>query len=265
MADPSPQKPSPSSEPSTAELSSPENVPLVFPSADRSDSPDAPSSPEPAALEEPSTSAGPSTAVPRRPKKTKRSNKISTFVQFQRELLSCIRKDHGSSEAFVQEFHEKKTCADQVNFIYDSMMRYDLMQDKYTKDVKNDKKAKKHRDKADHLLVTGQPAAALELYTRSIMKAESEEMLGMAYANRSAALAKLDLFEEALMVRNVFVPVKRAKKKINKLWCSCFYWRLGVLLTWFCHCYTKSSFFFLLFLEYLLGPHCLESFGNLVK
>ncbi|XP_044253160.1 uncharacterized protein LOC123004111 [Tribolium madens] len=128
----------------------------------------------------------------------KKLGQISTFVQFQSQLLACVQDDTRNSGEFVRDFHKLGSNVEKVDFLYDKMRQYGLLDDKYTKDEKDDKKAKKHKEKGDKLFATGAYSKALQCYTRSVMKAKSPEVLAMAYANRSAALFKLEQFEEAL-------------------------------------------------------------------
>ncbi|EFA07768.1 hypothetical protein TcasGA2_TC005322 [Tribolium castaneum] len=117
---------------------------------------------------------------------------------FQSQLLACVQDDTRNSGEFVRDFHKLGSNVEKVDFLYERMRQYGLLDDKFTKDEKDDKKAKKHKEKGDKFFATGAFSKALQSYTRSVMKAKSSEALAMAYANRSAALFKLEQFEEAL-------------------------------------------------------------------
>ncbi|KAJ3645431.1 hypothetical protein Zmor_023089 [Zophobas morio] len=120
------------------------------------------------------------------------------IVAYETILKERVFEEFGEIDTFTQQFEALTTNHERVTYMYDYMVRYDLLKGRYWKDAKNDEVARRHKKKGDNNFARGDFPSALKHYTRCIMKAESGELRGLAYANRSAALFKLSLYRECL-------------------------------------------------------------------
>lgn len=92
------------------------------------------------------------------------------------------------------------TNTERVNFLLHKIGQYKL-DFALSKDEKDPAKSTEAREIGNRCFAEGKYLSALQLYTESIARAENKSInLALAYANRSAALFKLDLHRECLTV-----------------------------------------------------------------
>ncbi|RZC39061.1 SET, TPR 11, and/or zf-MYND domain containing protein, partial [Asbolus verrucosus] len=99
---------------------------------------------------------------------------------------------------YLNRFRALKTNQDRVNFVYKDLKKYNLFP-KFYKDKKDDATAIECRDRGNALFAEGSYSEAAIAYTRSISAAKSKGVLAIAYANRSACLFKLNMFQGCLV------------------------------------------------------------------
>ena len=122
------------------------------------------------------------------------------IVAYETILKERVFEEFGEIDTFTQQFEALTTNYERVTYMYDYMVRYDLLKGRYWKDLKNEQAARRHKKKGDNNFARGDIPSALKHFTRCLMKAETDELRGLAYANRSAALYKLNMYKECIEV-----------------------------------------------------------------
>ncbi|KAK9889713.1 hypothetical protein WA026_007095 [Henosepilachna vigintioctopunctata] len=112
-------------------------------------------------------------------------------------LVHALQTDGKISETSIQ-FASIPTPVGKINFVSDILKLYDIVP-KYVENFKNNEKSTELRRKGNEKFGLKKDEEALETYTYSVVTAENDsETLGLAYANRSAVLFKLKLYNECL-------------------------------------------------------------------
>ncbi|RZB38922.1 SET, zf-MYND, and/or TPR 11 domain containing protein [Asbolus verrucosus] len=97
----------------------------------------------------------------------------------------------------MKTFGSLKTNLERVDFGYEDLQKYNMFYE-FEKDDKNDTTSTKKRENGNVLFKEGKYREALDCYTVCILTAKTRRALSLAYANRSAALARLNLHNECL-------------------------------------------------------------------
>lgn len=103
---------------------------------------------------------------------------------------------------FTQKLKEIPDLDLRLDLMYSTLERCGLLRDRFIKDEKSDSKAIASKEKGNHCFIRGMYTEALSLYSKTLLNAKESEMLAVAYANRSASLFKLQLYQECVVVSN---------------------------------------------------------------
>ncbi|CAH1366474.1 unnamed protein product [Tenebrio molitor] len=112
-------------------------------------------------------------------------------------MENLLKNSRFKPSTHFKKFGELKTNLDRMNFVFRDMEKCKT-HPPFKKDKKDDTVAIKNRERGNIFFKSANYREALDCYTISILTAESNEILALAYANRSAALSKLDLLKECL-------------------------------------------------------------------
>lgn len=107
------------------------------------------------------------------------------------------------NDPIFQQVSKIPNIVGKINFIleFQSKLNIDNPGKHIIKDRKNNKQSSDLRIKGNELFISKKYEGALEMYTYSIAQAEDKsENLGLAYANRSAVLFRLEFYEECVKV-----------------------------------------------------------------
>ncbi|KAL3268766.1 hypothetical protein HHI36_007866 [Cryptolaemus montrouzieri] len=113
------------------------------------------------------------------------------------QLMRDLQNNHETEETSVR-FASIQSYSAKIDFIFELLEKYGRLPH-YLRDDKDNQESAELRKKGNKLFVANRDEEALKMYTDSVAVAEDKtEYLGLAYANRSAVLFRLKLFEECL-------------------------------------------------------------------
>ncbi|XP_046605374.1 SET and MYND domain-containing protein 4-like isoform X3 [Neodiprion virginianus] len=102
-----------------------------------------------------------------------------------------------------------------VSHILQNMVKSSLP--RFKPKMKNSKDSMRYREEGNQRFVSGEDIEAIESYTKSLAYADSPELMAYAYANRSAALYRKQLYEECLIDINAALSLDYPASKKKKL------------------------------------------------
>ncbi|XP_023318394.1 SET and MYND domain-containing protein 4-like [Trichogramma pretiosum] len=108
-----------------------------------------------------------------------------------KEKILAVKKNN------TKGYGMQKECEALVGYVLKNMIKSNMPP--LVAEVKNDKDSAKFREEGNQSFVSGDDDDAIEKYTMSLAFAKSRESMGLAFANRSAALYRKQLYRECLI------------------------------------------------------------------
>lgn len=122
------------------------------------------------------------------------------------------------SRQFISMFKQLKTDEERLICALQTLSKYNVLPSYKTKE-KNSKDSTRLREEGNRIFVNGTDYKAVEKYTESIAYAiESSEELALAYANRSAAVFRMEKYEESIRDIDRALSLKYPDKLKTKLY-----------------------------------------------
>ncbi|KAJ8670509.1 hypothetical protein QAD02_001768 [Eretmocerus hayati] len=109
-----------------------------------------------------------------------------------KELILAVKRNNSHGGYGLQ-----KECEALIGHVLNNMAKSKIPN--LTADVKNNQIATRFREEGNQCFVTGDDEEAIEKYTQSLAFAENKESMALAFANRSAALYRKQLYGECLI------------------------------------------------------------------